>query len=213
MTRQFDDKTLSAFLDGELDDLGMQEVDNFIQENGEAQKFVLNTARSTAFLKAASNVILHEKVPDRLVNTVKFGNVPEKRESTTVRSLFQLAAAIVLVFFGFGAGNLFKSNQMSSLPASVAPILQQYGHIVDAALENNLSGDPREWNEPRQPLMIMVTPIQTFRDRNNIYYRKYRLEVVTETHRQQVNGLAYRSGGGKWITKALFFEDKTTNDS
>ena len=208
MIRQFDEKTLSAFIDGELDDIGMQEVDTFILQDGDAQKFVINTARTTAFLKAASNKILHEKVPDHLVDTIRSKSAVVKKPNIIARSIFQIAAAIVLVFIGFGAGNWIKSSQIVPLQTSVAPVLEQYGHIVNAALENNLSGNAREWSEPQKPTMVMVTPIKTFRDRNDIYYRQYRLEVVTKTHREKINGLAYRSSGGKWITKALFFEDK-----
>ena len=93
----------------------------------------------------------------------------------------------------------------TQLPVAVAPVLQQYGHVVDAALEHNLSGNPRKWREPQQPTIIMVTPVKTYRDSKNIYYREYRLEIMADDQRQQVNGLAYRSGSGKWITKALFF--------
>ena len=74
MIRQFDEKTLSAFIDGELDDIGMKEVDTFILQDGDAQKFVINTSRSTAFLKAASNKILHEKVPDHLIKIIRSEN-------------------------------------------------------------------------------------------------------------------------------------------
>ena len=212
MTRQFDEKTLSAFLDGELDDLAMQEVDGFIQQDGEAQKFLLNAARATAFLKAASNVILHEKVPDDLIDTVKQRRVSGERPNTIFRPVLHIAAAIILVFIGFGASSLLKNEPLGPLATPVAPVLEQYAYMVDEALENNLSGNPRKWSEPRRP-MIMVTPIKTFRDRNNIYFREYRLEVVTENYRQRVSGVAYRTGGGRWITKALYFEDKKANDS
>ena len=75
MTRQFDERTLSAYLDGELDDTTMQEVDEFLQKDPGAKDYVLNAARTTAFLKADSNAILHEKVPEHLVAAVKsYGN-------------------------------------------------------------------------------------------------------------------------------------------
>ena len=67
MIRQFDERTLSAYLDGELDDATMQEVDEFLQKDAGARDYVLNAARTTAFLKAASNAILHEEVPEDLV--------------------------------------------------------------------------------------------------------------------------------------------------
>jgi len=205
MTRQFDERTLSAYLDGELDDAAMQEVDEFLQKNPNAREYVLKASRTTAFLKAASNAILHEEVPEHLVAAVKSPGDRDGRRKPVVRNLFRIAAAIVLILFGYGAANLFMNNQLRQLPVAVAPVLQQYGHVVDAALEHNLSGNPRKWSEPLQPTMIMVTPVKTYRDSKNIYYREYRLEIIADNQHQQVNGLAYRSGSGKWITKALFF--------
>ena len=205
MTRQFDERTLSAYLDGELDDTTMQEVDEFLQKDSNARDYVLNAARTTAFLKAASNAILHEEVPEHLVAAVKSPENRKGRPKPIIRNLFRIAAAIVLVLFGYGAANLFMNNQLKQLRVAVAPVLQQYSHVVDAALEHNLSGNPRRWSEPQQPTIIMVTPVKTYRDRKNIYYREYRLEILADDQRQQVSGLAYRSGSGKWITKALFF--------
>jgi hypothetical protein len=205
MTRQFDERTLSAYLDGELDDAAMQEVDEFLQQDAKAREYVLNATRTTAFLKAASNAILHAEVPEHLIAAVKSHGDRGGRRQPVVRTVFRIAAAIVLVLFGYGAGNLLINNQLGSLPITVAPVLKQYGHVVDAALEHNLSGTPRKWSEPQQSAMIMITPVKTYRDSKNIYYREYRLEVIAENQHQQVDGLAYRNSGGKWITKALFF--------
>jgi hypothetical protein len=205
MTWQLGERTLSAYLDGELDDVAMQEADEYLQQDAKAREYVLNATRTTAFLKAASNAILHEEVPEHLVAGVKSHGDRGGRRRPVVRTVFRIAAAIVLVLLGYGAGNFLMNNQLGYLPVTVAPVLEQYGHVVDAALEHNLSGTPRKWSEPQQTTMIMVTPVKTYRDSKNIYYREYRLEVIAENQQQQVDGLAYRSSGGKWITKALFF--------
>jgi hypothetical protein len=205
MTRQFDETTLSAYLDGELDNAAMQEVDEFLQQDAKAREYVLNAARSAAFLKSASNAILHAEVPEHLVAAVKSHGDSGGRPGPAVRTVFRIAAAIILVLLGYGAGNLLMNNQVGQLPITVAPVLKQYAHVVDDALEHNLSGTPRKWSEPQTPTMIMVTPVKTYRDSKNIYYREYRLEVIAENQHQQVDGLAYRSSGGKWITKALYF--------
>ncbi len=204
MIRQFDESTLSAFLDGELDDAAMQEVDEFLQRDAEAREYVVNAARATAFLKAASNTILHAKVPEHLVAAVESQKIKKWRRKPAARSLMRIAAAVILVFAGFGAGRLIINNE-AGLPISAASVLQQYSDVVDVALENNLSGSSHKWSKPRQPMMIMVTPIRTYRDSQNVYFREYRLEVIAGNRHQQFNGLAYRTGGGKWITKALFF--------
>lgn len=205
MIRQCDESTLSAFLDGELDDAAMQEVDEFLQQDAKAREYVLNAARTTAFLKAASNAILHAKVPEHLVAAVESEGSKRWRRKPAGRALLRIAAAVILVLAGFGAGRLVINNAAGQLPMSAAAVLQQYSDVVDAALENNLSGNSHKWSEPQPPMMIMVTPITTYRDTKNVYYREYRLEVVAGNRHEQVNGLAYRAGGGKWITKALFF--------
>ena len=205
MTRQFDEGTLSAYLDGELDDATMQEVDAFLQQDAKAREYVFNATRTTAFLKADANAILHAEVPEQLIGAVKSYGDKGRRHKAVVRAISRIAAAIVLVLFGYGAGNLLLNNQLEHLPITVAPVLMKYGHVVEAALEHNLSGTPRKWSEPQQPMMIMVTPVKTYRDSQNIYYREYRLEVIAENQHQQVNGLAYRNSSGKWITKALIF--------
>ena len=102
MTRQFDERTLSAYFDGELDDAAMQEVDEFLQQDAKAREYVLNATRTTAFLKAASNAILHDEVPEHLVAAVKSYGDRGGRHKPVVRTVFRIAAAIVLVLFGYG---------------------------------------------------------------------------------------------------------------
>jgi hypothetical protein len=205
MTKTFDERTLSAFIDGELDAIAMREVDEFLQQDEKAQHYVLNAARTTAFLRASSNEALHEEIPERLLVALDAPQVKQQRRSPAIRSLFQIAAAIVLVFIGFGAGTLQYPKNWQQFPTSVAPVLDKYGHIVNAALEHNLSGNPHKWSEPQQTTIIIVTPIKTYRDKNKLYYREYRLEVVEENNHLQASGLAYRTADGNWVTKALFF--------
>ena len=80
-----------------------------------------------------------------------------------------------------------------------------YRQVVDAALENVLSGTPHEWRNGLRPVTVRVTPLKTYRDKAGVYYREYRLEVNRNNQTLQVNGLAYRAGKGAWKTKALYF--------
>ena len=98
-----------------------------------------------------------------------------------------------------------ERNTGQNYPAEIAPLPASYSNIVDAALEFNLSGKVHEWRAPGKAIAVKVTPVKTYRDKAGVYYREYKMEVVTGTHQSRVNGLAYRSAEGKWTTKVLYF--------
>ena len=66
MTTTFDHLTLSAYVDGELDRPTMREVEDFLDEDSHARRFVLDAMRTTVLLRAGSNEALHEPVPQHL---------------------------------------------------------------------------------------------------------------------------------------------------
>jgi hypothetical protein len=205
MKKTYDETILSAYVDGELDAATMQEVDSFIQKDDAAASCMLDTVRTTALLRANLNAVLDEEIPQRLLDTLSPQQIARSRRKPVIRNLIRVAAVLVLGFFGFGLGILMERNTGEHFPAVIAPLPARYGDVVDAALEFNLSGKPREWQTPRAAVAITVTPVKTYRDKSGVYYREYKLEVATGAERSRINGLAYRTGNGKWKTKVLYF--------
>ena len=206
MNQQFDELTLSAYIDGELDPDTMREVDSFLEKDPDAQKYVLNAIRATARLRSCMNEDLNEDIPESLISAIRPQAAKKEHRSAVMHPLFRMAAAIVLVLLGFGAGSILKRDGNQNLSMLTAALPASYSQVVDQALENNLSGTPREWQAPRSAAIVRVTPIKTYRDKSGLYYREYRLEVSAERERRQIKGLAYRTAGGKWKTKAVFYQ-------
>lgn len=208
MTQQFDELTLSAYIDGELDAATMREVEAFIEKDSEASKYVLTVLRTTAHLRGAMNKALHEDVPEHLIDAVRSQPVKKaKAGRTLIRHPFlRMAAAIVLILLGFGGGTVLERHSKGSMPVLSAPLPAIYSDVVDQALEFNRSGISRQWHAPRNPLSVTVTPVKTYRDRSGRYFREYRLEISDAKEHRQISGLAYRTGGGKWKTKAVFYQ-------
>ena len=202
MKSQYDEITLSAYIDGELDSETMHAVEIFIQENEDARRYIFEAVNVNAHLRASMNAALHAEIPQRLMNAVN--KRPAKR-SDRFTPLLRIAAAIVLVLVGLGAGTLMNPDKDLPFSAAIAPFSTRYSHVIEEALENNVSGTSRQWQEPRSTHMVAVTPVRTYRDKQGIYYREYRLEVSTANERSQLNGLAYRDVNGKWQTKVLYF--------
>jgi hypothetical protein len=206
MNQKFDERTLSAYVDGELDPETIRDVEAFVETDANARKYVVNAVKTTARLRALTNEAMHEEVPEHLVSAIRSHPEKKERQKFVVQPLFRMAAAIVLVLVGFGAGSIILRDGNEQVPLLSTPLIAQYGHVVDQALEYNLSGTPREWQAPQGPIMVTVTPVKTYRDKDGLYYREYRLEVSARQERRQVNGLAYRTTNGKWKTKAVFYQ-------
>ena len=205
MKKTFDETILSAYIDGELDADTMDEVDSFIEKDLQSARYVLDTARTNALLRANMNAVLQEEIPQRLLDTLSPQQIARSRRKPVIRNLIRVAAVVILGFLGFGIGTLMERNTGAQYPAVIAPLPASYSDVVDAALEFNLSGNSREWRAPRGAIAVKVTPVRTYRDKAGVYFREYRLEVATGTQRSQINGLAYRTTNGNWTTKVMYF--------
>lgn len=206
MNQQFDELTLSAYIDGELDPATMLEVDAFLEKDANARLYVLNVLRSTARLRGAMNSTLHEGVPEHLKAAIQSHPAKKKSRSFVHQPFLRMAAAIVLVVLGFGAGTFLNRQSQIPLPALSGSLPAAYSHVVNQALEFNRSGIAKEWQAPQDSLAVTVTPVKTYRDKNGRYFREYRLEITTAQERKQIKGLAYRTGDGKWKTRAVFYQ-------
>ena len=205
MNQKFDDITLSSYVDGELDPESMQEVEAFLESDADARKYVVNAIRTTARLRESMNQALYEEVPEKLITAI----LPEKKKegwrSTILKPMLRMAAAIALIVIGFGAGWLAPTSEEAPVFSMSTPFPADYSQVLHDAMEHNLSGSPRQWQIPESQAVIIVTPIKTYRDKNGLYFREFKLEVSTATDRQQVKGLAYRQKG-EWKTKAIYYQ-------
>jgi len=206
MNQQFDELTLSAYIDGELDPDTMREVDSFLEQDKSAQKYVLNAVRATARLRSFMNGDLNENIPEHLIAAVRPQSPQKERRKALIHPLLRMAAAILLVLLGFGAGSFLQRDGNGNFAMLTTALPARYSQVVDQALEYNLSGTPREWQAPQSAVIVCVTPVKTYRDRSGLYYREYRLEVRAERESRQIKGLAYRTADGKWKTKAVFYQ-------
>jgi surface antigen len=206
MNQQFDELTLSAYIDGELDPTTMHAVEDFLEKDSKARKYVLNVLRTTARLRGAMNATLHEDVPEHLIAAIRSHPAKKERQRFMRHPFLRMAAAIVLVVLGFVAGSLLDRQSKVVAPTLTGPLPALYSDVIDQALEFNRSGIAKEWQAPQDTLAVTVTPVKTYRDKNGQYFREYRLEIATAQERRQIKGLAYRAGGGKWKTSAVFYQ-------
>jgi len=204
-TDNFDDRALSAYIDGELDPTTMRVVDRYIEKDAGAKRFVLEAARTAALLRADTRSVRQEGVPERLVAPLRSRRAVGLHRQPIFSAIMRAAAVLIIGLLGFGSGILLERKTVETVPSMMAPLPAQYSDVVNSALEYNLSGTPRQWREPNSLIILTVTPVMTYRDKGGVYYREYKLEITNEADRSQISGLAYRTLNGNWKTKALFF--------
>lgn len=204
-TDNYDDRTLSAYIDGELDPTTMREVDRYLEKDEGAKRFVLEATRTAALLRAETCSVRQEEVPERLLAPLRSRRISGLHRRPIFSALLRSAAVLIIGLLGFGSGILMERKTIEILPAMMAPLPAQYSDVVNTALEYNLSGTPRQWRAPNSLISLTVTPVKTYRDKGGVYYREYKLEIANEADRSQISGLAYRTLKGNWKTKALFF--------
>lgn len=205
MNRQIDDITLSSYVDGELDAESMREVESFLENDSYARKYVINAVRINARLRESMNKVMYEEIPEHLISAILPQQKRKRRLFPEFQPLFRMAAAIMFILLGFGAGSLLLNNGNEPLSTLATPFPASYNRVVNDAMEHNLSGTPHLWQSPEKQVVITVIPVKTYRDKNGQYFREYSMEVQTETARHQINGLAYRKKG-EWKTKAVYYQ-------
>lgn len=204
MATTFDHLTLSAYVDGELDRPTMREVEDFLDGNRQARRFVLDAMRTTVLLRAGSNEALHEPVPQRLQQIFASPSANSSIWRDIRFPALKLAAAFALVIIGVGLGFIYKpgAESISQQPFHLLPAA--YQQVINQSLETHMSGDPLSLDLDSGGQRIVITPIKTYRNRDGHYYRGYFLELITEDSRQKFKGMAYRTGKSEWQTTALF---------
>ena len=92
MKKTYDETMLSAYIDGELDAATMHEVDLFLEQDHEAGRYMLDTIRTTALLRADMNAVLHEEITQRLLDTLSPQQIAKSRRKPVIRHLIRAAA-------------------------------------------------------------------------------------------------------------------------
>jgi hypothetical protein len=204
-TNNYDERTISAYIDGELDPATMRRVDRYLENDEGAKRFVLEATRTAALLRADARTVRQEEVPEHLLAQLRSRRIRKLHHRPIYSVLLRSAAALIIGLLGFGSGILMDRQTVDILPTVMAPLPAQYSDVINTALEYNLSGKPQQWRSPNSLISLTVTPVKTYRDKDGIYYREYKLEIASEVDRSQISGLAYRTLKGNWKTKALFF--------
>lgn len=224
MTPHIDDKTLVAYVDGELDEATTREVEATVAANPKLAETVRSLREGAALLHAAFAEPVRAAVPDRLIETVGAGfaeRTAGRRGGEGPRGwhfhqpvLASMAASVAVLIISLAGAYVFAERQverrLARLEAARAADQRMIETAVAVALEKHLSGMPAHWSNPESGSEGQVEPVRTFRIANGQWCREYVLESALryghERH-QTRRAIACREPDGTWKTRLEITEE------
>jgi hypothetical protein len=212
MTR-FDDSTLVAYVDGELDNDTAAAVEEGRARDPAAAARARRLREQSGLLRAAFNGVINEPVPQRLRHCAEAApdNItPLPRRaglSPAWNVALPVAATLAALTIGLGSGAFLYDWRSHTLEQEAASdrvaMLEQIERTVNDALENQLSGTPVSLKHRIPDSTFTVTPLRTYQDDSGRYCREYRQELVSGDAREVSYGLSCRTGEARWESQML----------
>lgn len=195
------DKTLSAFLDGELPEAEMQLVETALSTDSDLAERLAQFANADETLKAAFGSIVDEPIPDNILamidehdtaqadadNVVAFKTPNTQRIAS--RWALPMAASLALVLGltvgrGLGPTPEISNTDYAQLTGTIAP-----GNPIYDALENS----PSSQSISLDGSDITINPVLTFKTADGSYCREFKAESTSSA----MSGVACR-GSETW---------------
>ncbi len=223
--QRFDDTTIIAYVDGELDADTAREVEQQMAVDHAVRVRVERLRAATSLLRGAYNTVLHEDVPTRLVAAcLGSESLAEPPERPAARGGWQgwtpslaMAATVTALAVGLSGGYILSDWRQEGVVLAAS---QQQVALNDAirqtvndALENQLSGTPVSWASGDQAITVTVTPLRTYQNSDGQYCREYRQELHQNGARQVREGLSCRTGQDQWEPRLILQKENNGRKS
>lgn len=200
-----DDKSLSCYLDGELDYPHAKEVTNQILQDARTRDRFIALATSQSLLRSYGQTELHKEVPSKLTQALQQAKrtkwLPKEQ-----RTILQVAAVIVLFVASYLIGRNNRVDQLYQ-PSLVPVIPASLEQTINTVLEYQKSGSVQNWIELQGGESARITPVQSFRGSEGKFYRMYLIDMTGDGTTQQFWAMASRKGKENWQTKGVFATD------
>lgn len=219
--RFWDDATLVAYVDGELDAAGSRRVEALLMQDAEARRKVELMRRSAGAVKTAYDAVLAEPLPPGLAELIRAGDGraqaatardrlaslrrrPAPLPRPTVRwRLMPLAASLLLLGLGFAAGLSWRD--MTARPgltlagAASDPAARLYEATLTRLLEQGATGDSESYSDDVHGIAGRITLLGDFVAHGGFACREFRHDrTLGAAAPTAESGFACRRLGGGW---------------
>jgi len=211
----FDESTLVAYVDGELDAETTNEIERALTQDPAAAKTVEALQDSASAVRRALNGVINEPIPDRLLRVVagqsEHGTLAQRKKKrwfgSVPRAALRLAAAIAFLMIGFGGGYYFHQalDPYSYEIASGGTDTEEANpnDLLYKALEQGAVGE--EYSGKSTPFGThgSVSVVQNLRVGSGHVCREFRSVLRQGKGTETKLGIGCRNPDGSWETLFL----------
>ncbi len=212
----FDDATLVAYVDGELDAETAAAVEEAMMTDAGLDRMVQALRADTDLVRAAFEPMLHHRLPPlRLEGEGAHAAPtimprPQSRPSVPKRAAWQMALAAGLAGILFGA-SMVHLAQPGADRTLVADVPFKTDRQVEMAalvnlLENQLSGSTADWHNEDTGNGGTITVVRTFQTAQGQYCREFTATSMLDSVPATVTGIACREDQAQWRTRRRVIE-------
>lgn len=193
----YDDETLGAYVDGELERETAVALKADLDNDPDLQGRVADLRAINASLREWSTSLVPPRDTARPTDaTFANQNSRRRRDASGFKPLWShaLAAGIALVF-GLGLGQFVTISPRQNGPGAE----EAANRLLQAALEHTVSGQAISWSDDATHQTVTVEPLHTYRA-TSTFCREYRETAViaTQPSERTMYGLACRNQEGIW---------------
>jgi len=201
-------ETLSAYVDGELDDAAAAAVERAMAADARLRDRVREIRETDATLRAALGGPLRDRVPPPLLTAIDDGFAARRRRRLP-RVVLPIAASIAAVAALGAVGYRLHETQLDAAKKAVVAAQAHERAVLTATinhvLETAVSGKSVAWEVPETGVRGEVTPIRTYRSTSGHWCREYRVEEVAAGGTTDRRGVACRIGDKEWRTVRAYY--------
>lgn len=211
--KAFDDSTLMAYLDGELDDSAASEVESRSIADPELSARIEEFRRSDDLLRAAFNQSMLEAVPPkpapRAVNAEKKRVRKIQRQWGPLPLALAASLAVLLIggFTGLAMLDTLVEREFERQAFIKAKDNQAMVQARMNALEKEISGTEVSWTNPDSGNFGKMIPVKTWRTKSGQYCREFQESTTIDGVPNVERGVACRTDDGLWKVRLRYYPE------
>lgn len=221
MTREIEQETLVAYVDGELGEIETRRVETLLAQDAAVRETVRQLRESALLLRAAFNEPVNAPIPAGLVDSINRAFAAESEAERDGRRgsggpanwwPVALAACFFGLLIGAGLNVWLVDVRVAQEVARVEALSRANEQMKEAALfnalEQKVSGETVAWENPDSGYRGEITPVRTFKNRDDQWCREYTLREVAEGEGEDLRrAIACREDAGHWRTRLVLISN------
>lgn len=209
-----DEIQLNAYIDGELTEQQMRELERLLKTDDAASGYVRTSNEYMELGREALDAAAQKPISAELqgvLDKLKSRDPAEKNPPIRKHPYFAIAASLFLLITGYGLGVVSTERgfqqQMLAAEAIREYTRKEVRSELNRVLEFVPSGTSVNWKSETHDVSAELSPLRTLKTPDSRYCREFQEVLLIDGVREIRHGLSCRVGEKQWETRMILPND------